>query len=538
MRRWNGWGDDKNDFPLKKSAHEFLSERLGQGAPLPDASLESVVAQVPASRLPDHPLISTDAETRVRHARGQSLPDWLAMRSGNFGIFPDGVAQPETSAQVRELLQFAVTEGIRVIPYGGGTSVVGHINPEAGEQPVLTLSLARMNTLIDLDRESQIATFGAGTPGPLVESQLKAHGYTLGHFPQSWELSTVGGWVASRSSGQQSLRYGRIEQLFAGGTIETTQGTMNIPTIPASSAGPDLREIFMGSEGRMGIITEVKVRITPLPKKESFHVAFFPNWVDATSAVREIAQLKIPLSMVRVSNETETHTQLQLAGHPAAIGALDTALKLRGAGKAKCMMTFGVTGTKAHCNAAYDQAMKVIKRNNGVNTGTLLGKKWEANRFKSPYIRHGLWTAGYAVDTLETCTDWSRVTTMMHAIESSLAHALDDEGETVHVFTHLSHIYPQGSSIYTTYIFRCADSYEGTLARWKKLKQAATEQIVRHVGTISHQHGVGMDHARYLPAEKGELGMAALKSLCGHFDPNGILNPGKLIRDADNAQGE
>ncbi len=531
MRRWNGWGDEQNDFPLKKSAHEFLIERLGEGQPLPDASLEDVIKQVPESRLPDHPLISTDKEQRVRHARGQSLPDWLAMRSGNFGVFPDGVAFPEDGQQVRELLQFAKEHEFRLIPYGGGTSVVGHINPEAGEKPVLTVSLARMNKLIDLDRESQIATFGAGTPGPLVESQLKAHGYTLGHFPQSWELSTVGGWVASRSSGQQSMRYGRIENLFAGGTIETTEGTLEIPTIPASSAGPDVREMILGSEGRMGIITNVKVRVTREPKKESFHVVFFPNWVDAITAVRDIVQRKIPLSMVRLSNETETHTQLQLAAHPAAVSAIDTALWLRGAGKSKCMMTFGVTGTKAQTKSAHDQAMKVVKQYGGVNTGTILGKKWEHSRFRSPYIRHGLWEAGYAVDTLETCTDWSRVTTMMHAIESSISQALESKNEKVHVFTHLSHMYSQGSSIYTTYIFRTGNSYEETLERWKAIKSAASEEIVKHVGTISHQHGVGIDHAKYLPAEKGPLGISAIKTVCEHFDPKGIMNPGKLIRD-------
>lgn len=531
MRRWNGWGDEANDFPLKKSAHEFLVGAIGEGHPLPDASFADVEAKVPESRMPAHSLISTDQGDRIRHARGQSFPDWLAMRSGDFGLFPDGVAFPEDASQVRELLQFARDNNLEVIPYGGGTSVVGHINPEKTERPVLTIDMGRMNQLLDLDRESNIATFGAGTPGPMVESQLAAHGYTLGHYPQSWELSTIGGWVASRSSGQQSLRYGRIEQMFAGGNIETTEGTLDIPTIPASSAGPDIREMILGSEGRMGIITQVKVRVLPLAKKESFHVVFFPNWVDALTAVRNISQAKIPLSMVRLSNETETYTQLQLAGHPMAISALDTALSLRGAGKQKCMMTFGVTGNKAACKFAYEQAMKIVKKLGGVNTGTILGKKWEENRFKSPYLRHGLWEAGYAVDTLETACDWSKTTTMMHAIEGAITRALEAENEKVHVFTHLSHVYNQGSSIYTTYIYRCADTYEQTLERWKRIKSAASEEIVRHVGTISHQHGVGVDHAKYLPAEKGELGIGAIKSLCEYFDPDQRMNPGKLLRE-------
>ncbi|MCG8673069.1 MAG: FAD-binding oxidoreductase, partial [Pseudomonadales bacterium] len=362
-------------------------------------------------------------------------------------------------------------------------------------------------------------------------SQLAAHGYTLGHYPQSWELSTVGGWVASRSSGQQSLRYGRIEQMFAGGKIETTEGTLDIPTIPASSAGPDVREMILGSEGRMGIISEVKVRVLPLAKKESFHVAFFPNWVDAITAVRKIAQAKIPLSMVRLSNETETYTQFQIAVPPKAIKALDTALSIRGAGKQKCMMTFGVTGNKAHCKFAYDETIRIVKKCNGFNTGTILGKKWEENRFKSPYLRHGLWENGYAVDTLETAVDWSKVTTTMHDVEAAITKALDEQGEKVHVFTHLSHVYNQGSSIYTTYIYRCGETYEETYERWKKIKSAASQEIVRHVGTISHQHGVGVDHAPYLPAEKGEMGIGAIKSLVEYFDPDQRMNPGKLLRE-------
>jgi len=277
MRRWNGWGDEATVVELPAQGEAFLAELLGPGQTLADASLEQVLARVPASRLPAHPLICLNAEERVRHARGQSLPDWLAMRSGEFGQFPDGVAYPESAAQVRELLAWAVQHDVTLIPYGGGTSVAGHINPQASARPVLTLSLERMGKLIEIDDDSLLASFGPGANGPQVESQLRARGYTLGHFPQSWELSTLGGWVASRSSGQQSLRYGRIEQLFAGGTLETFAGSLEIPTFPASAAGPDLREMVMGSEGRFGIISEVKVRITRLAAQERFYAVFMPD---------------------------------------------------------------------------------------------------------------------------------------------------------------------------------------------------------------------------------------------------------------------
>lgn len=537
MRRWNGWGDEQFNLELPKQGRSFLAKRVGSGSPLSDVSLESVCAQVPETRLPADPtvdaLIDTQAETRVRHARGQSLPDWLAMRSGDVGVFPDGVACPETQADVQMLLQYAQAKNIELIPYGGGTSVAGHINPLAGDKPVLTINLGQMNRLIDLDEQSLIATFGAGTPGPLVESQLRAHGYTLGHFPQSFELSTIGGWVASRSSGQQSLRYGRIEQLFAGGRVETLKGTLDLPTIPASSAGPDIREMILGSEGRVGLITEVKVRVSRLPEQETFHVVFFPDWDSARTACRKLVQSRIQLSMLRLSNAIETETQLALAGHPHLIGMLEKLLSLRGSAEGKCMMTFGLTGSSRQCASAKQETKRICSEYKGVYTGTRLGKKWAEKRFTMPYLREALWQMGYAVDTLETATDWDNVDNLLGLIENSLREGLagreESKTEQTHVFTHLSHFYGQGCSIYTTYVFRAADTYNETLARWKLLKQATSDLIVRNRGTISHQHGVGKDHAPFLPIEKGELGMLAIRSLCQTFDPEGILNPKTLV---------
>ncbi|WP_220804613.1 FAD-binding oxidoreductase [Pseudomonas sp. NCCP-436] len=533
MRRWNGWGDEATQVELPAHGEAFLAELVGVGQRLTDASLEQVMARVPASRLTAHPLISLDAEVRVRHARGQSLPDWLAMRSGDFGVFPDGVAFPETAAQIRELLAWAQQHDVTLIPYGGGTSVAGHINPLPGSRPVLTLSLERMTRLLEIDEESLIATFGPGANGPQVESQLRARGYTLGHFPQSWELSTLGGWVASRSSGQQSLRYGRIEQLFAGGKLETFAGTLESPTFPASAAGPDLRELVLGSEGRFGVISEVRVRISPLPEQERFYAVFLPDWPRALSAIRRLAQARVPLSMLRLSNAVETRTQLALAGHPQQIALLEKYLALRGAGEGKCMLTFGVTGSRVQNAASLKQARRLLKGFGGVFTGTLLGRKWEQNRFRFPYLRHGLWECGYLVDTLETATDWANVDNLLNRIEAALREELAGDGERVHVFTHLSHVYGEGSSIYTTYVFRPGGDYTEALARWQRLKGAASRVIAANRGTISHQHGVGRDHAPYLAVEKGELGMATLHSLARHFDPERRLAPGVLLQDHD-----
>lgn len=533
MRRWNGWGSEKNNFPLPKNGARFLRSLIGDGHVLADATLADVVATVPTSRLLDHRLVNKNAEVRVRHARGQSLPDWLAMRSGEFHVFPDGVAEPSTSAEVQELLAWAQEHGVLVIPYGGGTSVAGHITPPKASQPVLTLSLRNMNTLLAFDKDSQLATFAAGANGPEIEQQLTELGYCLGHYPQSWELSTLGGWVASRSSGQQSLRYGRIEQLFAGGRVETPQGTLVIPTFPASSAGPDLREMILGSEGRFGVLTEVVVRVTPLAEQETFHVAFMPTWEAGVATVKALAQAKVPLSMLRLSNAVETHTQLQLAGKPKLVAVLKRYLALRGIKEGMCMLTFGVTGSKASCRFQLQEAKRFIRAAQGIHTGTALGKRWQASRFQSPYFRHGLWKLGYAVDTFETAADWSKVAPLAEQMEAAITQAA---GNTpVHVFTHLSHVYPQGSSIYTTYVFPCAESYAATQARWQTFKQAASDAVVKGGGTISHQHGVGRDHAPWLAEEKGALAVATLASLAQHFDPQQQLNPGCLIAEGDDA---
>ncbi len=529
MRRWNGWGDDTIDHPLPDGASSFLAERVGRTTASVDAQLDDIVVLVPETRLPEHPLIVTDPVDRLYHSRGQSLPDWVALRMGQVDVFPDGVAYPLTAQDVRGLIRYATNAGVRLVPYGGGTSVVGHINPMPGDVPVLTVDMSRMNRLVRLDAETNLATFGAGVTGPDLEAQLRAQGYTLGHYPQSFEYSTLGGWIATRSSGQQSLHYGRIEQLFAGGSLETPSGTLNMPAYPASAAGPDLREIVMGSEGRLGIITEATVRVSKLPEREEFRAMFFPNFGQGMSAVREIAQARIPLSMLRLSNAVETETMLALAGHERFIKTLERILAMRGIKDEKCMLMMGYTGQERVGKAALRDAVAIAGRYGGVHlrVGGIFGSQWQKSRFRTPYLRNTLWERGYAVDTLETAVDWTRTNAMMTDIEAALQAALD---EPLHVFTHLSHVYPQGSSVYTTYIFRIVPDPDVMLERWKALKAAASEAVVAKGGTISHQHGVGVDHAPYLEAEKGVLGMETLRALCSHYDPDGLMNPGKLIQ--------
>jgi alkyldihydroxyacetonephosphate synthase len=529
MRRWNGWGDETTTYPLHGSVTHQLEMWVGEPTPPRDTTFAEVAAAVPPSRLPDHALISTDPAGRVRHARGQSMPDWIVLRNGCISVFPDGVAYPTTNDEVRDLIEYARANGVRLIPYGGGTSVVGHINPTPGDAPVLTVDLGRMNRLIQFDETSRLATFGAGIAGPDLEAELRARGCTLGHFPQSFELSTLGGWIATRSSGQQSLHYGRIEQLFAGGRVETPAGTLDLPSFPASAAGPDLREIVLGSEGRLGIVTEATVRVSAMPEHEEFHGIFFPTFEQGMAAVRAMSQAHLSLSMLRLSTAVETQTTLALVGHERLIGWVEKYLTVRGAGDEKSMLMLGATGRKTMVSSAIRAARGIAREHSGVSVGQFFGRQWHKNRFRTPYLRNTLWEKGYAVDTLETAVQWNEVPALLIDIESALHSALADSGERVHVFTHLSHVYPTGSSLYTTYLFRISSASDETLRRWQTLKTAASQAIVAHGGTISHQHGIGLDHAPYLAAEKGSLGMATLQSLCDHFDPAGIMNPGKLV---------
>ena len=529
MRRWNGWGDDSITYSVPTSAISFLDRLVGTGHRPKDVSLQEVLARIPKSRLPKHGLVSSDPLTRLYHARGQSFPNWVDMRSGLINSFPDGVAYPMSPEDVVELIQYALRAGIHLIPYGGGTSVVGHIDPIKSKAPVVTIDMSRMNHLLDIDSQSLLATFQAGVSGPDLEAKLRAHGFTLGHFPQSFEQSTLGGWVATRSSGQQSLRYGRIEKLFAGGRLETPLGELYIPSFPASAAGPDLREMVMGSEGRLGILTEAYVRLSPIPEREEFHAVFFPDFQHGVEAVRQILSAGLSLCMLRLSTPNETTTTLALAGHANLIRALERLLEIRGLGDGKCMLLLGINGKSNLVRTNRSEALNITAKLGGVHVGKTFGQQWHKNRFRTPYLRNTLWEMGYGVDTLETAIDWGNTPTMVDQVEAALRNSILDFGERVHVFTHLSHVYPHGSSVYTTYLFRLAEDHDETLARWRAMKSAASQVIITLGGTISHQHGVGLDHMPYLVAEKGTLGIAAISSLCQQFDPKGIMNPGKLV---------
>lgn len=530
MRRWNGWGEETTTYEVPPQAREQLRAWLGPGSPQPDAKLEDVLKRVPPSRVPPHDLLTYEPFERVLHSRGQSLPDWVSLRSGHIEAFPDAVAVPSSDEHVRAVVDYAKDIGAALIPYGGGTSVVGHVTPLPGEQPVITVDMERLSRLRRFDDMSLTATFGAGVKGPQLEALLRAHNCTLGHYPQSFEYSTLGGWIATRSSGQQSLGFGRIEDLFLGGKLEAPRATLQLSArSPASAAGPDFKQLVLGSEGRLGILTEATVRVVPLPEHEEIFAVFFPDFATGCAATRQMVQEGLPLSMLRLSTARETETTLVLAGHPYLLGALERLLSLRGVGQEKAMLLIAYSGPDALARRVRRAVLDIAGAHGGVNVGRTFGQEWQKNRFHTPYLRNSLWELGYAVDTLETAVTWRDTGTMIEAIEEALHTALAEEEEAVHAFTHLSHFYSNGCSVYSTYLFRRAPEPERTLERWRRLKAAASQAIVRQGATISHQHGVGLDHAPYMEQEKGRQVLELLEKVFAHIDPDGLMNPGKLL---------
>jgi alkyldihydroxyacetonephosphate synthase len=536
-RRWNGWGDETVVMALPEAARLLLERRMGSRTPPRDATLADALEAVPASRLPARDDLDRTTDSRLRYATAQSLPDWIEIRSGRVARHPDAVARPSSDEGIESLYQTARQLGARLVPYGGGTSVVGSIgrggfaDPTGGSQddrPVITVDLGALAGLRSYDERSGLATFGAGTAGPEVEAALAPLGRTLGHFPQSFELSTVGGWIATRSSGQESMGYGRIEDLFGGGRVVAPAGRLDLPPFPASAAGPDLRQVVLGSEGRLGIVTEAVLRTSPAPDVHPVTAYAMPDWASGVACARDLAAIGRPLSMVRLSSPAEMRTTLAMAPARRSVALLGRYLRLRRFGPETCLLLVAAAGRRRAVSTAMAATLDVVRRHRGISlAATGIGRRWMAERFRAPYLRNALWEAGYAVDTVETAADWSRVEGLAASIVRALRDGLDDE--RVLPLAHLSHVYPTGSSIYVTYVFRLGPDPDATLERWRRLKRAASDAIVAGGGTISHQHGVGRDHRAWLGHEKGELGTAVLADLTRRFDPDGLLGGGVLV---------
>jgi alkyldihydroxyacetonephosphate synthase len=545
--RWNGWGRVGQGLGLGPAREEAVLAELGRRFDRPLARaldpIELEAIALPPPRLPARTLerlraacgeagVRTSAFERISHSLGRSLPDLLRLRSGDLPVPCDAVVYPGDEGAVATVLRIAADAGVAVIPVGGATSVVGGIEPRprATQRGAIALDTTPLGALLRVDRTSRTATFQAGILGPALEARLREHGFTLGHFPQSFEHSTLGGWIAARSSGQFSGRYGGLEDLLVAVRVVTPAGVLRTLEVPRSAAGPDLRALVLGSEGTLGVIVEATLRVAPAPVAHGERGMLFERFAAGAEAVREAAQEGAPIAMLRLSDAAETELFDLLRRDPsrrfdAAAAVLGAAERL-GYRAGRAALLYAQEGGKADVRRDLARIRAIGRRHGGLPLGARPGRSWRRDRFRTPYLRDWLLDYDVAVDTLETAVPWSRVAGAAEGIARDLRAALEAHAGAGLAMAHVSHSYVDGASLYFTILY--PQEPGRALKQWAEIKGAATESVLTHGGTLSHHHGVGLDHAPWLAREKGAVGMEALRALRERIDPAGILNPGKL----------
>jgi alkyldihydroxyacetonephosphate synthase len=540
--KWWGWGDPARQTELPEPALARLRELLGAPArradpvPLEAVSLsESRLGKRERATLVDavgEEWLQDGRQVRVCHAAGKGYPDLIRMRSGEATNAPDAIVYPANEEEVSQVLALCADAGIAVVPFGGGTSVVGGVEPvRDGFDALIALDLGRMVEVSDVDERSLTVQLGPGLRGPQAEAALASFGLTLGHFPQSFEFATVGGWVATRSAGQASTGYGKIEEMVAGLRCVTPTGTFVLEPMPASAAGPQLRELVVGSEGVLGVITAATLKVRPRPRERRFEAWMFRGFPEGAEAFRTLEQSGIAPDIARLSDEIETLVSMELAGGRSLTRRAGLAyVRARGyAGGSLAILGYeGEPGEIARRRALAGRALRSA---GGLSLGTGPGKTWERERYASPYLRDALLDHCVMVETLETATRWSSLMDLYGAVADAIRTALGERGTPPLVMCHVSHLYPNGASLYFT--FFAAQEQGSELEQWRTAKSAATDAIVAAGGTITHHHAVGRDHAAWLEREIGPLGVDLIRAAKDRIDPAGIMNPGKLLPEPD-----
>jgi alkyldihydroxyacetonephosphate synthase len=525
--RWGAWGIEADRLTLSDQVLDGLRQGLGvspgERPKVPESEValpESALSQ-PAydafSALVGADHVHTDRYGRLLHAGGKSTIDLWRRRSGDAHDAPDAVILPGSHDEVIDVLRVATEQAVAVVPFGGGTSVVGGVEPERGDfDAVVALDLRRLNRLLDIDDVSMTARLEPGVRGPEAEERLAERGLTLGHFPQSFEYARIGGFAATRSAGQASSGYGRFDELVMALRVATPAGTLDLGRAPASAAGPDLRQLFIGSEGVLGVITEVTLRVRSQPAARHDAAWQFADFATGTDAVRRLAQSGSLATVTRLSDEGETAVNLAMGG---AAGSASPAA-------AGCLLITCHEGDAATVEAARAATASVLTEAGGQPLGPEVGSGWRSGRYQGPYLRDALLDAGAQIETLETATSWSRLGDLYAAVRDALTESLTAVGTPPLVLCHISHAYQTGASLYFTVVAKAADD---PIAQWTVAKRSAGDAIVKQGATITHHHAIGLDHRQWMAAEVGPLGLEVLRAVKAIVDPGGVLNPGKLI---------
>jgi alkyldihydroxyacetonephosphate synthase len=532
--KWWGWGDPAVTPELDGPALETLRERIGE---LPVVSSPPALEGFelpPAQSLPPALIeavgkesVFASAEDRLRHATGCGYADLTRLRSGSLEAAPDAVVLPADAAEVKRVLELCATEGVAVVPFGGGTSVVGGVEPLRGDHDrLISLDLRRLRA-VEVDPRSLTARLGAGLRGPEAEAALGKHGLVLGHYPQSFEYATIGGFAATRSAGQASSGYGRFDALVSSVRLIAPAGNLETLATPHTAAGPALRELVIGSEGAFGVIPDVTVRVRPAPKQRRYEAWMAESFEAGADIVRRLAQGPGLPDVIRISDEEETEVSLALSGPRGLAGSLFggyLGLRRRRGGS---LVIVGLEGEEESVARRRALSARELHRGGAVYLGQSAGRSWEHGRYQGPYLRDTLMGMGAMVETLETSHTWTELGRLHTSVGKAIREALDGQGTPGLVFCHLSHAYADGASLYFTFISRAREGAE--VEQWRQVKKAACEVIVSVGGTITHHHAVGRDHVPFMEAEVGRTGLDVLRAAKAQLDPAGIMNPGKLL---------
>ncbi len=536
-RKWCGWGLKNAPDLLKDKREAFWNwlrdlcgfESLPHTPPIewkdinvppPNISEQALFElrqKIPSSK------ISTAEFERIIHARGKSYLDTLSLRTGEIDCYPDAIVYPASKEDIIQLVRWCNLNRIAIIPFGGGTSVVGGVNPLKSESynGIISVDLRTLNKLLDIDKKSCIAKAEAGIEGPALEKILQSEGFTLGHYPQSFEFSTLGGWVASRGAGHQSIKYGKAEHWFVSAEVVSPPGLWKTENFPASAGGPQIRDLLPGSEGILGIMTGIEFKIHPLPQEKFYTAYVLPSFENGINASRLLLQEDIPLAMIRLSdaNETFFFTAMQMGGgDPSSLPQF-------------CLMLVGLEGSSASVTAGRQILTQILQSYQGIELGESIAEQWFSQRFLLPYLRDEMLDYGIGVDTLETATRWSKILDLYEDLLNAIKNAIleDEELKPAYpiVMAHLSHAYLDGASLYYTFVF--PRSLKNPEKQWWRIKNKAGDVIQAHNATISHHHGVGTDHKKWISTEKGAFPYQLLYQIKNQVDPQNIMNPGKLV---------
>lgn len=523
--KWNAWGDPAEAKPLSDGIRALLKQAVGvQDSTEAELKADDVKLRPSALSRADRDALAkivgaeycrTGDPDRLLHAGGKSTLD-LLRRKHPVQDGPDAILLPGDDEAVLAVLRYCSGHRIAVVPFGGGTSVVGGLDPiRGGFDAVVSLDLRRLDQLVELDEVSGQAVLGAGVTGPNAERLLREHGFSLGHFPQSFEYATIGGFAATRSSGQDSAGYGRFNDMVRGLRIVTPAGTLDLGRAPESAAGPDLRQLMLGSEGTFGVITQVRLRVHRIPEAVRYEAWSFPDFETGAAALRAVTQNAAGPTVIRLSDEAETGV------NPATTEAIGENQVTGG-----CLAITVFEGTEVHVESRHAETSALLAAHGGTSLGEGPARAWERGRFGAPYLRDALLSAGALCETLETATTWSNLPTLKSAVTQALTEALADTGTPALVMCHISHVYPTGASLYFTVV---AGQRGNPIEQWRAAKKAASDAIMAAGGTITHHHAVGADHRAWMRDEVGDLGVQVLRAVKAALDPAGILNPGKLI---------